>query len=341
MVRIGIAGVGFMGVTHFKAIEKVTGAKVTAIFTRNPKKLSGDWRQVQGNFGGSGGVQFLKAVNCHDTIEALFADDSVDLVDICLPTHLHSTSTLAAFRAGKHVLLEKPISLVLSEADGMMRAAKKARRHFLVAHVLRFFPEFAVIKELADSGRYGRIQAAHFKRIISKPAWKDVREIARMGGPAIDLHIHDADFVQYLFGMPSSVTTNGLVQRSGLVEHLNTHYHFGRSSMAISAEAGWLSQQACPFEHGYDIYFEKAALKFNSSSAQAPVLLTDDGKSANPRLPRKDGFVAELQEAVDVVGRKKRGKSILAADSARNSLKLCLSEIRSAQTGRKVTVKKN
>jgi len=340
MVKIGIVGVGFMGVTHYKAFEKVKGAKVTAIFTRNPKKLRGDWRQVQGNFGGSGGMHSLAGVHCHDTIDALLADDAVDLVDICLPTHLHPESTLDAFRAGKHVLLEKPISLELAEADRMMRAAKKARRHFLVAHVLRFFPEFALIKELADSGRFGRIQAAHFKRIISKPAWKNPREIARMGGPAIDLHIHDADFVQYLFGMPSSVTTQGVVRRSGLVEHLNTHYHFERALRAISAEAGWLSQQACPFEHGYDVYFEGAALKFNSSWGKAPVLLTADGKSVSPRLPGKDAFVAELQEAVDVIGGRKKGKSILAAESARNSLNLCLTEIRSAQVGRNVKVKK-
>ena len=51
MIGIGILGIGFMGVTHYKAIEKVKGAKVAAICTRDATKLKGDWRQVQGNFG--------------------------------------------------------------------------------------------------------------------------------------------------------------------------------------------------------------------------------------------------------------------------------------------------
>src|SRR5262249_8864045 len=59
MVRVGIAGIGFMGVTHFKAYQQVEGAQVAAIFTRDPKKLAGDWTNVRGNFGGAGGTQDL------------------------------------------------------------------------------------------------------------------------------------------------------------------------------------------------------------------------------------------------------------------------------------------
>src|SRR5438552_16009730 len=84
MVRVGIAGIGFMGVTHYKALQQVEGAKVSAIFTRNPQKLAGDWRGVKGNFGEGGAVEELKWVNRHDTVDMLLADPQVDLVDICL-----------------------------------------------------------------------------------------------------------------------------------------------------------------------------------------------------------------------------------------------------------------
>ena len=338
MVGIGIVGIGFMGVTHFKAIDKVRGARVTAVFTRDARKLKGDWRRVKGNFGGSGGMQSMSGVNCHHSIEALLSDVSVDLVDICLPTHLHTRWALKGFEAGKNVLLEKPIALQISAADRMIREARKRNLRFMVAHVLRFFPEFRLVKEVSDAGTFGRIRAAHFKRITSKPAWKTAAEISRTGGPAIDLHIHDADFIQHLFGMPSSVTSNGLVGKHGLVEHLNTHYHFDRSPVAISAEAGWLSQQGCPFEQGYDVYFEDAVLKFNSSSGRPPVLLTNDGRRRTPRLSQRDGFVGELQEAVNSV-RNGRDSATLGGVSARNSLNLCKAEIRSVQTGRKVTIK--
>ena len=338
MVRIGIAGIGFMGVTHYNAIRKVKGGRVTALFTRDRRKLRGDWRAVQGNFGGSGGVHDLSGIRCHDSLEALLHDDGVDLVHICLPTPLHLSSTLTALRTGKHVFLEKPIATSLRDADRMVAEARRRRRLFMVGHVLRFFPEFRIIKELAAKGEFGAVRAAHLKRVISFPAWLPPDVIKASGGPAIDLHIHDCDFVRFLFGMPEAVTSSGLVSRQGFVEHLHTHYHFSGRPMVISAESGWLSQQGCSFEHGYDVYFAEATLKYNSTSGRPPVLLTPDGKERRPRLPgKKDAFVGEIQEAVDAVAAGEVSP-VLSAVSARDSLKLCLKEIESVRRQRRVRV---
>jgi predicted dehydrogenase len=336
MVRIGIVGIGFMGVTHYKAIAGVKGAKVTAICTRDPKKLRGDWRSVQGNFGDNGGVHDLKGVSAYDDIEELLGDDRVDLVDICLPTPMHYEQTMAALSAGKHVFLEKPIALDLREADRMVAAAKKRRLRLMVAHVLRYFPEFRLVKQVVDSGDHGRVLAANFKRVISMPAWWSPKDLSRTGGPAIDLHIHDADFVQFLFGMPQAVTSAGVIRRAGVVEHIDTHYHF-KGPKQVTASGGWLSQQGCPFEHGYDVFFESGTLKYNSSWGQPPVLLTNDGKTRKPKLPGRDGFVGELQEAVDAVAAGKDSKA-LSGQSARDSLRLCLKEIESVKRGRRVPV---
>ncbi|MFH1566975.1 MAG: Gfo/Idh/MocA family oxidoreductase [Gemmatimonadota bacterium] len=336
MVNIGILGIGFMGVTHYRAIARVKGARVTAICTRDPAKLAGDWRKVQGNFGGSGGVQDLSGIARYAEVEALLADPVIDLVDICLPTTMHVEATLQALRAGKHVLLEKPIALDVKDADRLVAEAARRRLQLTVAHVLRYFPEFRLAKDLVAGGQYGKVMAAHFKRIIARPAWWDPKDLERTGGPAIDLHIHDADFVQYLFGMPTAVTSSGFVRR-GVVEHIDTHYHYAGRSMSVSAEGGWLSQQGCPFEHGYDIYFERATLKYNSSWGQPPVLLTEDGRARKPRLSRQDGFVGEIQDAVDGVRTGKQSK-VIAGGSARDSLRLCAKEVESVKTGRKVRV---
>lgn len=334
MVRIGIVGLGFMGVTHYKAIEKVRGGRVVAVCTRDRRKLGGDWRGVQGNFGGGGGVQNLESVAQYREFDALLADASVDLVDICLPTPMHYDACVAALAAGKHVLLEKPISLSLREADRMIDAAQKRKRILMVAHVLRFFPEFRLIKEMLESRECGKMQAMHMKRIISKPNWRAPRQ---NGGPAIDLHIHDVDFLQYLIGMPTAVTSSGYLDRSGLVEYVHTQYEYSGRRMAVSAESGWLSQAGCPFEHGYDVYFEDATLKFNSTSLQPPVLLARDGKTRRPRLRSRDGFVAELQEAVDSVRSGKQSR-IIGGPSARNSIAICLKEIEAVRRGRRVRI---
>lgn len=336
MVNIGIVGVGFMGVTHYKAIDKVKGGKVAALVSRDDKKRAGDWRSIQGNFGGGGGVQDLSKVSCYKTLDELLADPAVDLVDICLPTSMHVEVSIRALAAGKHVFLEKPIAVSLRDADKIMAAAKKYRRQFMVAHVLRYFPEFRLIKELVAGKEHGKVLAAHFKRIISRPSWWDPQDLKRTGGPAIDLHIHDADFIQFLFGMPKAVSSQGYVGRGGTVEYINTHYQYP-GKMAISAEGGWLAQQGCPFEHGYDIYFENATLKFNSSWGEPPQLLTADGKVRKPKLPGKDGFVGELQDAVDAIKSGKKSTA-LGGESARNSLLLCLREIESVKKGKRIAV---
>ena len=322
-----------MGVTHYKAIQKVRGGKVVAVCTRDPRKLKGDWSSVQGNFGDSGGVQDLTGVAQYRYFNELINDPNVDLIDICLPTPKHFEVCKAALSAGKHVLVEKPICLSLREADRLLAVAKKAKRYLMVAHVLRFFPEFRLIKDLLVKGSYGKIQAMHLKRVTSKPDWREPKE---NGGPAIDLHIHDVDFVQYLFGVPAAVTSSGYRDRKGVVEYIHTHYHFDKR-ISVSAESGWLSQAGCPFEHGYDVYYENATLKFNSSWGNFPQLLTADGKIRRPIFSRKDGFVAELQEAVDAV-RYGKPSRIIGGNSARNSVAVCLKEIESVERSRKIRI---
>src|SRR5688500_8925997 len=111
MVRVGIVGIGFMGMIHYLAYQKVRGARVEAICARDPKKRAGDWRGIQGNFGPPGGQMDLRGVAAYAELDEMLADPAIDLVDLCLPPALHAEAAVAAFKAGKHVLCEKPIAL--------------------------------------------------------------------------------------------------------------------------------------------------------------------------------------------------------------------------------------
>ncbi|MCH9652303.1 MAG: Gfo/Idh/MocA family oxidoreductase, partial [Planctomycetes bacterium] len=142
MVRIGIIGIGFMGMAHYEGAKKLKGAKVTAISTRDPKKLAGDWSTIEGNFGPRGGQVDLSKVKQYADYHDLLADPDIDLVDICLPTQMHEKVALDSIRAGKHTLVEKPIALDLKAANKMVKTAEKAGVQFMVAQVLPFFPEF-------------------------------------------------------------------------------------------------------------------------------------------------------------------------------------------------------
>src|SRR5262245_40515177 len=127
-MNVGIVGIGFMGMTHYRAYQKVRGARVTAIATRDAKKLAGDWRSIKGNFGPPGDVVELSKVDQHSDWRELVASPQVDLVDICLPPNLHAEVAQAALAAGKHVLVEKPISTSLAEAKRMVAVAARHGR---------------------------------------------------------------------------------------------------------------------------------------------------------------------------------------------------------------------
>lgn len=327
-----------MGTTHFKAMAQLSGATVTAVCTRDRKKLKGDWSSVKGNFGDSGGVQNLAGITAYSDIHSLIRDPNVDLVDICLPTPMHVEVAVEAMERGKHVLCEKPIALSLRDADRMLDAADRTGRRLMVAHVLRFFPEFALVKRLADSRDLGSLLGAHLKRVISAPEWGAkgwFSDAEKTGGAALDLHIHDTDFVHYLFGRPDRVFSSGIVYPNGSVNYLVTNYVYGDRNIAVSAESGSIAMKGLKFEHGYDIFFEKGTLQFDSSWGQPPLLYTEDGGRINPDCTTGDPFAAEIGYAVVCLERG-LDPELISGESARDSLATCLAEIRSVKTGRSV-----
>jgi predicted dehydrogenase len=338
MVRVGIAGIGFMGVTHFKAYPQVEGAQVAAIFTRDPKKLAGDWTNVRGNFGGAGGVQDLSGLKKYDDLSAMFADPEIDLIDLCLPSYLHRDLAVQAMEAGKHVLVEKPLALSVEDADAMIAASERTGKLLMVAQVLRFWPEFAVIKDLLDSGEYGALRGAHFKRVISRPDWSGDNwfdDPSKTGGPVVDLHIHDTDFVQYLFGKPAAVWSTGTVSRGGGVDYLVTEYQYPGQDLCVTAQSGAVAMKGIEFEHGYDVYFERAMLKHNSSTTPKVELYTEDGgkQEITPRIT--DGFATQLQTAIQGVASGVL-PPVIAAASGRDSLATVLAEAESVKSRRPI-----
>lgn len=339
MTRIGIAGIGFMGMIHFLAGRRLKGAAVTAIHTREPKKLAGDWRAIRGNFGPPGELMDLTALHRHARFEDLLADPDVDLVDICTPTAQHEAMTIAALKAGKHVLVEKPIALETAAADRMVAAAKKAGKLLMVGQVLPFFPEFAFLAGAVKTGLYGDFLGGQFKRVISRPDWSAaIGDAAQTGGPAIDLHIHDTHFIRLICGMPRHVVATGRVERDA-VTHINALYLYGDDGPTVACASGALAQKGRPFVHGFEVYFEKATLAFESG-AQPLTLFPADGESQQP--PLGDGepvaaFTAELQAAVDGL-RAGRAPDLLSGELARDALVLCQKECESVRVGRAVAV---
>jgi len=347
MIGVGIVGIGFMGMIHYLAARKVQGAKVVAISTRDADKLAGDWTSIQGNFGPRGARMDLSGVACYPDFAAILADPKVDLVDLCVPNDAHGRMAIEALRAGKHVLVEKPIALSTAEADAMVAAARAAGRLLLVAHVLPFFPEFAFALEAVRSGRYGSLQAAHLMRVISKPDWSSgIADPNRSGGPAIDLHIHDTHFIGLICGVPRAVHSSGIVE-DGAVVYLTTQYLYERPDLAVSCVSGALSQGGRPFAHGFELYFQRATLAFEFANlagqghvAMPLSVILPDGTVERPELGASDpvdSFALELTVATQAAASGVEPPQ-LSGDLARQALMLCLAEIESVKTRKVVEV---
>ena len=342
MVRIGIIGIGFMGYTHFEGARDITGGQVTAIATRDPKKLAGDWTSIQGNFGPPGGHIDVSQLKCYADYRDLLADPDIDLVDICLPTDKHHAIVMESIRAGKPTLVEKPISVDLQEAEEMVAAAAQANVPLMVAHVLPFFPEFQFAAEAIHSQRFGKLNAAHFKRVICRPNWSgDMSDFRKLGGWGIDLHIHDNHFIAHACGRPSGLFSTGLLQ-DGFVNHVHTSYIY-ENGPAVTCVSGGIAANGLQFAHGFELYFDDATLMFDAGTfggewvVNRPLsVITSDGKVTSPELPGTGkwcaAFTNELQVAVDAL---QTGKSAgpLSGDVALAALQMCWAETNSIQSG--------
>ena len=340
MIRIGLVGVGFMGWIHYLAYRHLNGAKLAAVCSRDQAKLAGDWRSIRGNFGPPGEEVDLSAVKKYERIEDLVADPDIDLIDVCNPTHLHPEYAIAALKAGKHVLVEKAIALKPEQADAMVAAARASGKLLMVAHVLPFFPEFKYAADAIEDGRYGRLLAGHFKRVISRPDWStDIGDAAKTGGPAVDLHVHDTHFIGHVCGVPKGVFSTGVVE-NGVVQHLTTSYDYGAGGPAVTCTSGALAMSGRPFVHGYELYLEKATLVYETGTC--PLTRITNGTSEPVELTGGvggdvAGFVAELQAAVDGAASGKMPE-LLSGQLARDALVMCYKECESVVTRKPVAM---
>ncbi len=341
MVNVGICGLGFMGMIHYLAYEKVRGAKVKAICEKIPERLTGDWRAIKGNFGPRGKKMNLKGISTYSDFDAMLADPDIDVVDICLPPSAHADATVRALQAGKHVICEKPIALSVADAKRMVKASEKSGKMLMIAHVLPFFAAYRFALKTINTKKYGRFLGGNFTRVISDPLWlKDFYDPNGCGGPMIDLHIHDAHFIRLLCGMPKKVSSIGRM-RGEVAEYFNTQFFFDDPTLVVTATSGIINQQGRPFTNGYEIHLERATLLFESWTETPVTVLTGDGRVQRPKFTpgqdETDDFAAELNEAVKAI-RTGTPSKLLDGQLARDALILGQKQTESVVKRRPVRV---
>jgi predicted dehydrogenase len=294
-MRIAVIGLGFMGSTHLRAWQNVPEAQLTAVYSADEKKLTGDLTEVQGNLGGSTGKLDFTNVRKYRDIDSLLADREIDAVDVCLPTYLHAPVAIKALRAGKHVLVEKPMALTGDLADSIIAEAQKSGRVLMAAQVLRFIPSYRALLDALRSGNFGSTRSALLRRRCAAPFWNQwLGDTSKSGGGVFDLLIHDVDMCLALFGKPKAVSATGYEDLAGGVDIITATLHYDDVPSVI-VTGGWHHKKAFPFSMEYTVVTEGGTFEYSSARGNDVTLYSAGGESRAVELREEDGFEAELR----------------------------------------------
>lgn len=340
MTNVGIVGLGFMAVTHIKAIKQIPELRIGALCNPSGRNLDGDFSDVAGNLDNDDPIKLdMAGVKAFRDFDELLADPKIDLIDICTPTAFHAPFAIAALKAGKHVLCEKPMARTSDEARAMIEAAEASTGFLMPAMCLRFWPEWSFVKQAIDDGRFGKVEAARFRRVGEPPAWgqKFFLDGSKSGGALLDLHIHDVDFIHHCFGRPRSVYSTGYAKVSGAVDYVVTQYRFD-SGATVHAEGGWTMTPGFGFNMAYTVNFENATLDYDMSRGDEALRLFESDKDAQTlKLDGDDGYVGELRHLLEAIQSGKKPTRVSPEDG-RIALEICEAEERSIDSGESVAL---
>ena len=197
-MKVGIVGVGFMGTTH------------AAGWAATPARIAGFTAETQQE---TGALAERYGAKVYPSLDAMLSE--VDVVDICSPTHLHHQMALKAAAAGKHIICEKPLARTTEQAQEIINACRRAGVQLLVAHVVRFFPEYALAHAAVAEGQIGRPGVIRLHRGSyrpKKPAGNWFLDESKSGGILMDLMIHDYDYARWIAGEVETVSARRVTE---------------------------------------------------------------------------------------------------------------------------------
>ena len=342
MLKIGIAGIGFMGMIHYLAYQNIPGVKVVAFCEKyNQARLAGDWTTNKGNFGPQGTMMDMSPFACYTELADMVADPNVDMVDVCLPPNQHAEATIMALKGGKHVFCEKPIALSAEEGKAMAQTAAETGKILNIGHVLPFFPAYKFLIDAKKDGRWGKLLGGNFFRVTADPKWLvHYYDLDIVGGPMLDLHVHDAHFIRYFFGMPKAVQGVGRCRKENVPEYFNVQFLYDDPSIVVTATSGAIMQAGRPFTFGFEVHFEKATVLCDLYADLPLTVLNEDGTVTKPELPACSDtfpFEQELTEAKRSIETGVKSE-ILDCSLASDSVILCHKEIEAIMTRKQVMI---
>jgi len=281
-------------------------------------------------------------IRAYDTLSILI--DDVDILDICVPTHLHREMTEQAAQAGKHVICEKPMALTVEDAQAMINACETAGVHLYIAHVVRFISQYRLAKQSIDAGDIGKPGVIRLTRAGYQPRKKTDNwfvDESRSGGMMLDLMVHDYDYARWIGGdvervyaksvrgttpdAPGDYALVSLRFRDGAIAHIEGGWAyppgFFRTSMDIAGTDGVIEYQS---DDAQSLYTHLA----NPPQVEADEVAVPAAKAAD------SPFTAQLRNFYNAIVHDET--PIVTAEEALKALEVGLAAIESTKTGQPV-----
>ncbi len=302
-VRFALIGAGGMGGTHAANLIASPATDLAWVVDLDLERATA-WAERSGG-------------RATAEMDEALADPTVDAVLVALPTSVHRLATERAAAAGKHVFCEKPIARTVADAEAMTAACARAGVVFQVGHVVRFYPEYARIKQVLDAGTLGQVAMVRTQRrsapVMERSPW--FADLEKNGGLIIDLMIHDLDTLRWYFGDAERLYAHGLSYtewqqsrdvamasvrfRNGVIAHLDASWAHGGfyTAIEVAGEKGLLSHNSR----------KSATLTFESSENTsefhniAPRQTYLRPSTANPPMRELQHFVAAIRTGTPVM----------------------------------------
>jgi|JI8StandDraft_1071087.scaffolds.fasta_scaffold03931_9 predicted dehydrogenase len=325
-MRVGLVGAGFMGVTHAAGWAE-TDAEFVGIVAETTAEATALAKQY--------------SLKIYPDLASMLPD--VDVVDICTPTHLHHEMTLQAAAAKKDIICEKPLGRTTAQARDMIEACRKAGVKLLVAHVVRFFTEYAMAKASVVRGEVGkpgviRLNRGSFRP--KKPAGNWFLDETKSGGILMDLMIHDFDYARWVAGDVESVFAKKVTTANP-----NAPVDYGLAILkhrngALTHIVGSWAYPPPTFRTRVEIAGDGGLIEFDSADTAPIINLVAKPSSDSPDVGLPSSPVAEspyttqIKEFYSVLLGEKQPR--IQAEDGMAAVQIAEAAIRSAATGQAV-----
>jgi myo-inositol 2-dehydrogenase / D-chiro-inositol 1-dehydrogenase len=342
--KVALLGAGFIAEIHAESYHRfVPDAELVAVYTRDPAKAEAFARRHH-------------VPKWTHNLEEAIEQSGCDVVDIGLPNCLHHRAVLTAVRAGKHVIVEKPLALNLEEADAMIAASREPGRKLMYAEELCFAPKYERVRRLVNEGAIGTIYQMRQCEKHSGPHSDWFYDVEQSGGGAImDMGCHGIAWFRWMLGGAPQVQSvyahlqRNLVHGSRTLGEENSvvTVEFAGGAIGIAenswAKHGGMDDRAEVYGTGGVVYADlfqgNSALTYSRAGYGYAMEKADSTKGWSFTVFEEafnQGYPQELKHFIECVREDK--SPVVTGEDGRAVLEIILAAYQSAGTGQKVAL---